>query len=98
MSEAPQKLGKYEILRELGRGAMGVVYEAFDPSIERTVALKTIRRDQLESVEAGDAISRFKREAKAAGSLNHPNNRSIYDFRRDNSSTFIAIEVRHRRH
>src|SRR5258708_15892469 len=95
MSEAPLKLGKYEILRELGRGAMGVVYEAFDPSIERTVALKTIRRDQLERVEAGDAISRFQREAKAAGRLNHPNIVSIYDFGEDNSTTFIAMEFVH---
>jgi eukaryotic-like serine/threonine-protein kinase len=97
VSESPLKLGKYEILRELGRGAMGVVYEAFDPSIERTVALKTIRRDQLESVEAGDAISRFQREAKAAGRLNHPNIVSIYDFGEDNSTTFIAMEFVHGR-
>src|SRR6185295_3259383 len=76
---------------------MGVVYEAFDPSIERTVALKTIRRDQLESVEAGDAISRFQREAKAAGRLNHPNIVSIYDFGEDNSTTFIAMEFVHGR-
>ena len=67
MSEAPLKLGKYEILRELGRGAMGIVYEAFDPSIERTVALKTIRRDQLEGEHAAEVITRFQREAKAAG-------------------------------
>lgn len=92
MSEAPLKLGKYEILRELGRGAMGVVYEAFDPSIERTVALKTIRRDQLEGGEAADVITRFQREAKAAGRLNHPNIVSIYDFGEDNNTTFIAME------
>ncbi len=92
MSEAPLKLGKYEILRELGRGAMGVVYEAFDPSIERTVALKTIRRDQLEGDAAADVITRFQREAKAAGRLNHPNIVSIYDFGDDNNTTFIAME------
>lgn len=56
---------------------MGIVYEAFDPSIERTVALKTIRRDQLEGAEAADVIARFQREAKAAGRLNHPNIVSI---------------------
>ena len=97
MSEAPLKLGKYEILRELGRGAMGVVYEAFDPTIERTVALKTIRRDQLEGAEAADVIARFQREAKAAGRLNHPNIVSIYDFGDDNNTMFIAMEFVHGR-
>lgn len=92
MSEAPLKLGKYEILRELGRGAMGIVYEAFDPSIERTVALKTIRRDQLEGEHAAEVITRFQREAKAAGRLNHPNIVAVYDFGDDGDSTFIAME------
>jgi serine/threonine-protein kinase len=93
MSEpAPAKLGKYEILRELGRGAMGVVYEAFDPSIERVVALKTIRRDQLDGAEAEEMLVRFQREARAAGRLNHPNIVSIYDFGDDNGTSFIAME------
>ena len=93
MSESPpRKLGKYEIRRELGRGAMGVVYEAFDPSIERIVALKTIRRDQLESAEAQDLVGRFQREAKAAGRLNHPNIVSIYEFGEDGGTLFIAME------
>ena len=92
MSDSNLKLGKYEILRELGRGAMGIVYEAYDPTIERTVALKTIRRDQLEGAEAADVIERFKREAKAAGRLNHPNIVSIYDFGDDNNTTYIAME------
>ncbi|MCE9641611.1 MAG: serine/threonine protein kinase [Betaproteobacteria bacterium] len=92
MADAPLKLGKYEILRELGRGAMGIVYEAFDPSIERTVALKTIRRDQLEGDDAAEVITRFQREAKAAGRLNHPNIVAIYDFGEDNETMFIAME------
>ncbi len=97
MSEPPVKLGKYEILRELGRGAMGTVYEAFDPTIERTVALKTIRRDQLEGPESAELIGRFQREAKAAGRLNHPNIVSIYDFGDDNDTMFIAMEFVHGR-
>ena len=92
MSESTLKLGKYEIRRELGRGAMGVVYEAFDPSIERVVALKTIRRDQLEGAEAQDMVGRFQREAKAAGRLNHPNIVSIYEFGEDDGTLFIAME------
>jgi serine/threonine-protein kinase len=92
MSEPTVKLGKYEIRRELGRGAMGVVYEAFDPSIERIVALKTIRKDQLEGAEGQDVIGRFQREAKAAGRLNHPNIVSIYDFGEDDGTAFIAME------
>jgi len=92
MSEPIVKLGKYELRRELGRGAMGVVYEAFDPSIERIVALKTIRKDQLEGAEGQDVIGRFQREAKAAGRLNHPNIVSIYEFGEDDGTAFIAME------
>jgi predicted Ser/Thr protein kinase len=92
MNESTVKLGKYELRRELGRGAMGVVYEAFDPSIERIVALKTIRSDQLEGVEGQDVVGRFQREAKAAGRINHPNIVSIYDFGEDNGTSFIAME------
>ena len=74
------KLGKYEIRRELGKGAMGVVYEGFDPVIERTVAIKTIRSEQLEKSQAVEILARFKREAQAAGRLNHPNVVAIYDY------------------
>ena len=73
-------LGKYEIRRELGKGAMGVVYEGFDSVIERVVAIKTIRREQLEASQAAEVLTRFKREAQAAGRLNHPNIVAIYDY------------------
>ena len=73
-------LGKYEIRRELGKGAMGIVYEGFDSVIERTVAIKTIRPEQLEAAQAADVLVRFKREAQAAGRLNHPNVVAVYDY------------------
>ena len=74
------KLGKYLIRRELGKGAMGVVYEGFDPLIERTVAIKTILQQRLDSAEAADVMARFKREAQAAGRLNHPGIVAVYDY------------------
>ena len=77
------RLGKYIIRRELGRGAMGVVYEGFDPVIERTVAIKTIRTDQVEPAQMGDLLARFKREAQAAGRLNHPHIVAIYEYGED---------------
>ena len=86
------QLGKYEIRRELGRGAMGVVYEAYDPMIKRRVALKTIRADQLGGEHADDMIARFRREAQAAGRLSHPNIVSIYDCDEDAGTWFIAME------
>ena len=86
------KLGKYDIRRELGRGAMGVVYEAYDPLIKRIVALKTIRADQLAREDAPIVLARFRREAQAAGRLNHPNIVAIYDFDEDNGTAFIAME------
>jgi eukaryotic-like serine/threonine-protein kinase len=74
------KLGKYLIRRELGKGAMGVVYEGFDPVIERVVAIKTILPQQLGADESQSAMARFKREAQAAGRLNHPHIVGIYDY------------------
>ncbi|HEX4884430.1 MAG TPA: serine/threonine-protein kinase, partial [Casimicrobiaceae bacterium] len=87
-----EKLGKYEIRRELGRGAMGVVWEGYDPMIKRVVAIKTIRADQLAREEADDILARFRREAQAAGRLNHPNIVAIYDFAEDEGTSFIAME------
>lgn len=93
MSEQPQKLGKYEIRRELGRGAMGIVYEGYDAMIDRHVALKTVRKDQLERGEAEEMLSRFRREAQAAGRLNHPNVVSVYEYGEEPDGTaFIAME------
>ncbi len=85
-------IGKYEIRRELGRGAMGVVYEGYDPMIKRIVALKTIRADQLAGENAEAAIARFRREAQAAGRLSHPNIVSIYDIGEDAGTWYIAME------
>jgi serine/threonine-protein kinase len=85
-------LGKYEIRREIGRGAMGVVYEGYDPFIKRVVALKTIRADQLASEDSENVIARFRREAQAAGRLSHPNIVSIYDFGEEAGTWFIAME------
>ena len=87
------KLGKYEIRRELGHGAMGVVYEAYDPMIARVVALKTIRPDQLTGAHSQEILARFHREAQAAGRLTHPNIVSIYDFGEDAGVWFIAMEL-----
>ncbi len=88
----PEKFGKYEIVSRLGRGAMGVVYKGFDPLIERTVAIKTVRKDALDEEEAEDLLARFKREAQAAGRLIHPNIVTVYEYGEDNDTAFIAME------
>ena len=80
---AMNKLGKYQIRRTLGKGAMGVVYEGFDPVIERRVAIKTILPSQLGGDESANLLARFKREAQAAGRLNHPGIVAIYEYGED---------------
>ena len=85
-------LGKYEVRRELGRGAMGVVYEGYDPLIKRLVALKTIRPDQLAGEERSTVLARFRREAQAAGRLSHPNIVPVYEFGEDAGVSYIAME------
>ena len=87
-----KKLGKYEIEKELGRGAMGVVYKGIDPFIKRPVALKTINKELLQSAEAKVLLERFQQEAQAVGRLNHQNIVDIYEFGEDEGAFFIAME------
>jgi hypothetical protein len=91
MTDPPKRLGRYQIQRELGRGAMGAVYRALDPTIERTVAVKTIQLD-LPSGALQDYRDRFLREAKAAGRLNHPNIVTIYDAGEEGGLAYIVME------
>jgi serine/threonine-protein kinase len=87
------KLGKYDIVRELGRGAMGVVYEGVDPHIGRKVAIKTIRFDVLTApAEQQEAQQRFMREARSAGNLSHPSIVTIYEVGEHDGLSFIAME------
>lgn len=86
------QLGRYRIRGELGRGAMGVVYKADDPVLDRTVALKTISlSDDAEGREEYQA--RFLREAKAAGRLTHPHIITIYDFGEEGDLAYTAMEL-----
>jgi serine/threonine-protein kinase len=71
-------LGRYELIEELGRGAMGVVHKAYDPAVNRIVALKTVRVD-VSGKERQELIERLRREAQAAGRLEHPNIVTIFD-------------------
>ncbi|MFZ5724163.1 MAG: CHASE2 domain-containing serine/threonine-protein kinase [Pseudomonadota bacterium] len=88
------KLGRYEIERELGRGAMGVVYQGTDPRINRTVAIKTLALAQeFEEAELAEVKERFFREAEAAGRLNHPNIVTIYDTGEEHDLAYIAMEL-----
>lgn len=89
----PTQLGKYRITEVLGEGAMGVVYKGFDPDIQRTVALKTIRTNlDAEDDSPGAPASRFRNEAQAAGRLGHPGIVAVYDFGRTAQVAFIAME------
>jgi serine/threonine protein kinase len=89
----PAKLGRYELRQTLGRGAMGVVYEGFDPVLGRRVAIKTI----LPNAAMGDDVMRdyamrFTREAKAAARLSHPNIVQVYDFGAENDISYLVME------
>lgn len=87
------KLGKYDVSEVLGKGAMGVVYRAFDPNIRRTVALKTIRKELIDDDDrAASMLARFKNEAQAAGRLSHPGIVSVYEYGEEGDLAYIAME------
>jgi len=86
------QLGRYEVIGELGQGAMGIVYKAKDPLIDRVVAIKTINLG-LALDEKEEYESRFYQEAKAAGRLNHPNIVTIFDVGKSGDVAYIAMEL-----
>jgi serine/threonine-protein kinase len=87
------RIGKYELRHQIGRGAMGVVYEAFDTVIERRVALKMLRTDVFAPEQLEDVRVRFKREAHSAGRLSHPNIVTIYDYGEHDGAPYIAMDL-----
>ena len=90
--DVPQTLGKYEIRGTLGRGAMGVVYDGWDPLIARRVAIKTVPLPTSPDPETAEEIARFRREAQAAGRLTHPNIVAVYDYGETSELAYIVME------
>ncbi|RJR43150.1 MAG: CHASE2 domain-containing protein [Desulfobacteraceae bacterium] len=85
-------LGRYQVVGELGRGAMGVVYKGEDPKIHRTVAIKTVRLSEFEEDMVQEMKERFFREAESAGLIAHPNIVTIYDCGEEHDLAYIAME------
>src|SRR5271157_4409345 len=85
-------LGKYEIRGKLGRGAMGVVLDGWDPLIGRRVAIKTVPLMNASDPEVQESLARFKREAQAAGRLSHPNIVGIFDYGETDAAAYIVME------
>ncbi|MGR8918866.1 MAG: protein kinase domain-containing protein [Gammaproteobacteria bacterium] len=93
-AEVPERLGKYEVLEEIGRGSMGTVYLGHDPYIDRRVAIKVAHDEQLNDEESGDRYRKmFFNEAHTAGRLTHPNIIGIYDAGVDGDTCYIVMEL-----
>lgn len=92
MDKHPRQIGKYRVQRLLGRGAMGMVYEAYDPDVDRKVALKTVHAHLLEESDGAEFLARLRREAQAAARCNHANIVTVLEYGRDADLHFIAME------
>jgi serine/threonine-protein kinase len=88
----PSSLGKYRIVELIGEGAMGVVYKAHDPVIDRYVAAKVIRKSLLGTDFDEEIVRRFRNEAAAAGRLSHPNIVTVYEYGEDDQTAYIIME------
>jgi serine/threonine protein kinase len=87
-----KKLGRYDLVRVLGKGAMGIVYEGRDPNLDRRVAIKTVKVENLSEEAAAEYEARFRTEARSAARLQHPNIVSVYDSDRDGDIAFLVME------
>ncbi len=88
----PQKIGKYLIKSLLGEGAMGIVYEGFDPDIERRVAIKILHPHLVQDEHGEEFLERFKREAKSAARCTHPNIVTVLEYGFDSDAPYIVME------
>ena len=88
----PDTIGRYRIEQLIGSGAMGLVYQAHDPLIDRRVAIKLVRADLLAEVDGSEFLERFRQEAQAAGRCQHPNIVAIFDYALHEGAPFIAME------
>lgn len=95
MNDSLGKIGKYEIQGELGSGGMGIVYRGWDPAINREVAIKGVKKQDLPREERESVLSRFRQEAQAVGRLVHPRIVQIYDFIEDENAAYIIMELVH---
>lgn len=87
-----EKLGRYDVVRVLGKGAMGVVYEGRDPNLDRHVAIKTIRVQSLSAEASKEYDGRFRTEARSAARLHHPNIVSVFDSGQDGDISYLVME------
>lgn len=88
-----ENIGRYQVTREVGRGAMGIVYAAWDPLIGRTVAIKTINMGAVQAGQTRDELRlRLRREAQSAGVLSHPGIVTIYDIGEEDEKAYIVME------
>jgi len=86
-------IGKYQVQDVLGQGGMGIVYRAFDPAIQRPVAIKTITKSALDPADLQYVLTRFRHEAQAVGRLTHPRIAAIYDYGEDLDLAYIVMEL-----
>ena len=87
-----ERIGKYRVDALIGQGAMGVVYRGWDPDLERTVAIKTLRREFLSTVADGPSLDRFAREARAAARCQHPNIVTVFDHVVQDGAPHLVME------
>jgi serine/threonine-protein kinase len=91
MIELPENIGKYQIYSSLGEGAMGVVYEGFDPDIERRVAIKMLHPHLITQRNGGEFLERFKREARSAARCIHPNIVMVLEYGLNDDMPYIVM-------
>ena len=90
--EDPDRIGRFEVLSRLGAGGMGVVYSAYDPELDRNVAIKLLRPDLVAGTAGSSGTSRLQREAQAMARLNHPNVATVHEVGTHDDQVFVAME------